>query len=104
MQSKMGAGLPRVATSGYIDGVAQGKGEMKMRMRVRVRVRECHRVYVTVCDCVSVCVRLLMLFAPKELSQKKTLWQQLKIDRRPPRLLLAPFPLLPFLICPFQSV
>lgn len=46
MQSKMGAGLPRVATSGHIDGVAQGKGEMKMRMRVRVR--ECHRVCVTV--------------------------------------------------------
>lgn len=53
MQSKMGAGLPRVATSGYIDGVAQGKGEMKMRMRVRVR--ECHRVYFrvfVVCVCV----------------------------------------------------
>lgn len=49
MQSKMGAGLPRVATSGYIDGVAQGKGEMKMRMRVRVR--ECHRVYFRVFVC-----------------------------------------------------
>lgn len=69
MQSKMGAGLPRVATSGYIDGVAQGKGEMKMRMRVRVR--ECHRVYfrvfvVYVCECVCVYVCGCLCSSPQK--------------------------------------
>lgn len=69
MQSKMGAGLPRVATSGYIDGVAQGKGEMKMRMKVRVR--ECHRVYFRV-FVVYMCVSECMCAVAYALRPKRT--------------------------------
>lgn len=72
MQSKMGAGLPRVATSGYIDGVAQGKGEMKMRMRVRVR--ECHRVYFRVfVVCVCMCAVASALRPKRTESEENSL-------------------------------
>lgn len=47
----MGAGLLRVATSGHIDGVAQGEG---IKGNENANESKSERVSSGICDCVSV--------------------------------------------------